>query len=843
MPTGTGKTVCVLSLVTSYQHAHPETGKLIYCTRTVPEMTKCMAELKQVIGYRDRELGRADARNACLDQEPSDQLQAAAEAADATAAGVTTANRATAEVGSTFLALCLSSRRNMCIHPEVMAADSDREAVDALCRDRTASWVRAKAAASPGSVDTCSFYEEYATHGSDSVVPSGIYGLDDLKELGQQRGWCPYFLARHVINQAKVLVYNYQYMLDPKVSKMVSSELEADSVVVFDEAHNIDNVCIEALSVSLDSNSLDQSAASVGELSQKVREMEQQNNTRLNDEYRRLCNSLGGGGNGDSNGDRNATDTILANPTLPSDVLEEQMPGTIRKAKHFVAALNNVVQYLRAKLAALRGDADTETPSLFMIRLEDKCSLDSRTLKFTYTRLNSLLRTLEVTNLDEYNALQDVADFVTLVATYTEGFSIVLERNGSVIPGVYEPVMQLACNDASLAIAPVFKRFGSVIITSGTLSPLDLYPKLLDFNPVVRIALDMSTFRPCILPIVVTKGSDQGQLSTRYELRDDDSVTRNYGELLVELAATVPDGIVCFFTSYMYMEKVVERWHASGALQQLLRRKLVFIETKDVVETTLALNNFKRACDCGRGAVFLSVARGKVAEGIDFDRHYGRCVVLMGVPYQYTLSYVLRERLEYLRAKFQIRPEDFLTFDALRQAAQCVGRVIRSKNDYGVMIFADSRYNRHDKRSKLPKWIQQFLPPANLNASTGSTVDMVRSFLREMAQPVDPVAMRSILLDEATIGRSNGTRSGKEPAVDKAAAGGGAASIGVVQSGAPTTVSTTTTTSSAIGMVAAAETVVASSSSAEPIEVERGGVMNGNASDERAKRPRFEYLE
>ena len=30
------------------------------------------------------------------------------------------------------------------------------------------------------------------------------------------------------------------------------------------------------------------------------------------------------------------------------------------------------------------------------------------------------------------------------------------------------------------------------------------------------------------------------------------------------------------------------------------------------METTLALDNFKRACDCGRGAVFLSVARGKV---------------------------------------------------------------------------------------------------------------------------------------------------------------------------------------------------------------------------------------
>ncbi len=32
---------------------------------------------------------------------------------------------------------------------------------------------------------------------------------------------------------------------------------------------------------------------------------------------------------------------------------------------------------------------------------------------------------------------------------------------------------------------------------------------------------------------------------------------------------------------------------------------------------------------------------------------------------------------------FQIKENDYLTFDAIRQAAQCVGRVIRSKADYG----------------------------------------------------------------------------------------------------------------------------------------------------------------
>lgn len=207
-----------------------------------------------------------------------------------------------------------------------------------------------------------------------------------------------------------------------------------------------------------------------------------------------------------------------------------------------------------------------------------------------------------------------------------------------------------------------------------------------------------------------------------------------------------------------------------------------------------------QACENGRGAILLSVARGKVSEGIDFGEwtclssalvsvwssgcswsprgrpppawthwdirpslrpghpvapsvqlcsslrqhnllglssphapffclvsplpvhHYGRAVIMFGVPYVYTQSRILKvsspggarklgplgpppelvgcgrhrsalshrqARLEYLRDQFQIRENDFLTFDAMRHAAQCVGRAIRGKTDYGLMVFAD----------------------------------------------------------------------------------------------------------------------------------------------------------
>ena len=48
------------------------------------------------------------------------------------------------------------------------------------------------------------------------------------------------------------------------------------------------------------------------------------------------------------------------------------------------------------------------------------------------------------------------------------------------------------------------------------------------------------------------------------------------------------------------------------------------------VSCSLAPHGDHQACDNGRGAVLLSVARGKVSEGIDFDHNYGRAVIMFG---------------------------------------------------------------------------------------------------------------------------------------------------------------------------------------------------------------------
>lgn len=646
----------------------------------------------------------------------------------------------------------------MCIHPKV-ADEGSRESVDARCRRLTASWVREKKlereargeapadGADGNELESCEFFEDFESAGEGAVLPPGVYTLHDLRAFGRTKKWCPYFLARNMIAYANVVVYNYQYLLDPKVAGLVSSALEKECIVVFDEAHNIDNVCIEALSVNLRQQTLDNAGRSITALNSRIERAKQTDERRLRQEYERLVNGLAQQGVLARGGGEDA----LMNPVIPDDILREAVPGNIRRAEHFVAVLRRFVEYLKIRLQSTQ--VEQETPTAFLSHCAANAGIDGKTLKFCYDRLTSLLKTLEVVDMEEFNALSLVADFATLVGTYSKGFSLILEPYDERYPNIPDPVLQLSCLDASLAIKPVFERFQSVFITSGTLSPIDLYPKLLGFNPVSIRSLNMTLTRDCLCPMVITRGADQQAVSTKFDMRDDPNVIQNYGRILIGLAQTVPDGIVAFFVSYSYMENIVSKWHETGVLREIMQHKLVFIETTDVVETSLALDNYRRACNCGRGAIFLSVARGKVAEGIDFDRHYGRAVVMYGVPYQYTLSRILRARLEYLRETFQIKESDFLSFDAVRQAAQCVGRVIRSKADYGLMVFADKRYNSQDKRGKLPGWITTHLREEVLNLSTDMAMQVSRTFMRAMSQPFSHEDNKKSLLDQSDLDR------------------------------------------------------------------------------------------
>ena len=80
MPSGTWKTTTLLSLIVAYIKTNPlDLTKLVYCSRTVPEMEKVVEELRKLMEYYEKETGEEQ----------------------------------------NILGLALSSRKNLCIHPMV----------------------------------------------------------------------------------------------------------------------------------------------------------------------------------------------------------------------------------------------------------------------------------------------------------------------------------------------------------------------------------------------------------------------------------------------------------------------------------------------------------------------------------------------------------------------------------------------------------------------------------------------------------------------------------------------------------------------------------------------------
>lgn len=268
---------------------------------------------------------------------------------------------------------------------------------------------------------------------SPNPIPKGVYTFEDLKDYCKEMQFCPYYLVRRAISFANVVVYSYHYMLDPKVAELVSRELSRDCIVVFDEAHNIDNVCIESLSIDLTRPMLDASSRSVGLLAEKIEEIKNTDADRLKNEYSKLVEGLR-----DANTARDE-DTFMANPILPDDILKEAVPGNIRRAEHFVAFLRRFIEYLKTRLRVMHVVA--ETPASFLQHLKDVTFIEKKPLRFCAERLTSLVRTLELTDLEHFSSLQKVAAFATLTSTYDKGFLLILEPFETETATVPNPVL------------------------------------------------------------------------------------------------------------------------------------------------------------------------------------------------------------------------------------------------------------------------------------------------------------------------------------------------------------------------------------------------------------------
>lgn len=104
----------------------------------MPEIEKALAELKRLMAYR------AKYNTGTRLTDGGEPMDVDSESSEGQMEDI--------------LAIGLSSRKNMCIHPTV-SQERKGKVVDARCRDMTSAWACEKGRQNPGSVELCDFHE------------------------------------------------------------------------------------------------------------------------------------------------------------------------------------------------------------------------------------------------------------------------------------------------------------------------------------------------------------------------------------------------------------------------------------------------------------------------------------------------------------------------------------------------------------------------------------------------------------------------------------------------------------------------------------------------------------
>ncbi|XP_077212407.1 regulator of telomere elongation helicase 1 homolog isoform X2 [Tasmannia lanceolata] len=292
-----------------------------------------------------------------------------------------------------------------------------------------------------------------------------------------------------------------------------------------------------------------------------------------------------------------------------------------------------------------------------------------------------------------------------------------------------------------------FLRLGvcSIILTSGTLSPLDSFALELNLEFPIRLENPHVISSNQVWVGVVPTGPSGCSFNSSYRNRDSLEYKQELGNAIVNFARIVPDGLLVFFPSYYLLDQCIECWkntsHASSTnsstiWERICKHKQPVVEPKQSALFSHSIEDFqtKLKDTSTSGAIFLAVCRGKVSEGLDFADHAGRAVVITGMPFAMKTDPKIRLKREYLdqQALSQkkeckvLTGEEWYSQQAARAVNQAVGRVIRHRHDYGAIIFCDERFD--NRQSQMSLWLR---PHVKSYPKFGDVVFTLTRFFRE----------------------------------------------------------------------------------------------------------------
>ncbi|XP_057811886.1 uncharacterized protein LOC131026127 isoform X2 [Salvia miltiorrhiza] len=582
----------------------------------------------------------------------------------------------------------LGSRKHYCTNPKLLGDKKVDEKCRLLLKNRE---------------DYCPESRNvHEVKGHPSLRKGGcheVHDIEDLVKIGQV------VKAHSLVEDAELVFCPYNYIINPNIRKGLEVYMRG-SIIILDEAHNIEDVARDGGSIDLEEESLLHLQIELRRLRlidamtyQPLFEMTQDILSWMDRRKSALMKRDFGCHFRCWTGDKASKELQEANISLQNfPILQHCAQKAIRAASE----AEPCVSYLTGMASAI---------------LEGLFS----SLSYFFSRDGVHIRDFEL-------ALQRVA------------------KKDEGTQGGWTNTFSLWCLNPAVVFKSIAETAQSVILTSGTLSPMNT------FSSELGVQFGTCLEAPHIIDVdsqvwatVISNGPGNYRLNASYKTADDYAFQDAVGTSLEEICKVVPGGCLVFFPSYKLLDKLSTRWQETGQWSRLNAQKSIFVEprgsSQDSFEATLReyynyIRHGTRQSNSNlvirkEGAAFLAVCRGKVSEGMDFSDDNARAVVIVGIPFPniYDIKVAQKKKFNNINeiSKKLLSGNEWYCQQAFRALNQAAGRCIRHRLDYGAIIFLDERLHRERNRAYISKWLRKSL---RLYTNFEESLHGLKSFFR-----------------------------------------------------------------------------------------------------------------
>ena len=259
--------------------------------------------------------------------------------------------------------------------------------------------------------------------------------------------------------------------------------------------------------------------------------------------------------------------------------------------------------------------------------------------------------------------------------------------------------LKLFCIHPAERLKERLDQVRSAIFFSATFLPINYYKELLSGSSEERAIYVDSPFDPDKRRLLISR-----DVSTKYTRRTAEEY-RKIADYLVKMVSQTTGNYMAFFPSHKFLSEVLQVLvpEREGEENRASRPDFDLIWQKRVMKEDERQAFLRAFEEPGvRSLLGLSVMGGVFSEGIDLvgEKLIGVAVVGTGLPQ------ITREG-ELIRTFFDEREQNGFDyayrFPGFNKVMQAAGRLIRTVDDYGVILLMDERFLYNQNRMLFPK--------------------------------------------------------------------------------------------------------------------------------------------